>query len=176
MTHVFVTNRGDRPHRDGWDGKKWEFAPGCTVQVPIEVARHVFGYGIDNKSDVIARLGWAATSKDLPAALARLAQFEITEDHSSKNVVQKNLDRVFVTNHGKTALEGMWDGKKWVFAPGKTVEVPHETATALFGHLRDDKEPSRELLKRFNPDIKNIGGVLQHFELTEDQPETAQAA
>ena len=48
--------------------------------VPLEVARHVFGYGMDNRVPVLARLGWAVTSNDVAKGLERLNRFVISDE------------------------------------------------------------------------------------------------
>lgn len=81
---VFVTNTGTDRFSDAWDGKPYDFAPGKTVEVPIEVAAHIFGYGLEDKTPQIARLGWATTTKDLPEGLKRLSKFKIDENRPAR--------------------------------------------------------------------------------------------
>lgn len=58
--------------RASYDGMEYEFLPGAPVDVPRVVARHIFGFGEKDKSTAFARLGWALSSEQQPAALARL--------------------------------------------------------------------------------------------------------
>ena len=46
---IFVTNNSDKSLRDGFGGVFYDFPVGKTVEIPEEVARHVFGYGDDDK-------------------------------------------------------------------------------------------------------------------------------
>ena len=48
MSDVWVTNATKEHFEDMWHGDKYTFPPGKAVMVPLEVARHVFGYGMDN--------------------------------------------------------------------------------------------------------------------------------
>jgi hypothetical protein len=80
MSDVWVTNGTKEPFQDMWHGDKYTFPPGKAVMVPLEVARHVFGYGLDNRVPVLARLGWAVTSNDVAKGLERLNRFVISDE------------------------------------------------------------------------------------------------
>lgn len=62
-----------------YDGKDYEFKRGITVACPDEAATHIFGYGLDDKSRALIRLGWVQNSTALNAALERLAQVQFLE-------------------------------------------------------------------------------------------------
>jgi hypothetical protein len=78
MSDLYVTNNGVEPLVDSYDGTSYEFLPGKEVQIPEIVAKHVFGYGDDNKEPYFVRLGWMKMSNDLPAAKDRMAQFSFS--------------------------------------------------------------------------------------------------
>ena len=80
MSDVWVINGTKEPFEDMWHGDKYTFPPGKAVMVPLEVARHVFGYGMDNRVPVLARLGWAVTSNDVAKGLERLNRFVISDE------------------------------------------------------------------------------------------------
>lgn len=77
---VYVTNIGERSLTDGWDGVQYTFEPGKTVQVPVFIAGHIFGYGFEDKTPHVTRLGWAKTTNDIPGALANLENFVISTE------------------------------------------------------------------------------------------------
>jgi len=77
---VYVTNEGVMPLTDGWDGKQYSFEPGVTVEIPLFVAGHIFGYGFEDKVPHVTRLGWARTINDIPKALTWLENFKITTE------------------------------------------------------------------------------------------------
>jgi hypothetical protein len=77
---VYVTNIGEKPLTDGWDGVQYAFLPGKTVEVPVFVAGHIFGYGFEDKTEHVVRLGWAKTTNDIPGALANLENFVISTE------------------------------------------------------------------------------------------------
>jgi len=84
---VFVTNRSDTALTDGYGGIFYEFLKGKPVEVPVHVAKHVFGYGAEDKEPYLARLGWIRSHSDLNSGIERLSKFEITaqapEQHRS---------------------------------------------------------------------------------------------
>ncbi len=80
MSDVWVTNGTKEPFEDMWHGNKYAFPPGKAVMVPVEVARHVFGYGMGDRIPVLARLGWAVTANDVANGLKRLDRFVISDE------------------------------------------------------------------------------------------------
>lgn len=85
MINIFVTNNSDKVLKDGYAGKFYTFGKGETVEVPIEVAKHVFGYGDENKEPYLARLGWIKTANDLDDGLDRMAKWQFTDQPPKKN-------------------------------------------------------------------------------------------
>jgi hypothetical protein len=85
MSVIFVTNNSDKKLTDGFGGVFYEFPKGKTVEIPEEVARHVFGYGDDNKEPYLARLGWIVSRNDLDKGLEILAQWDISTQPAKKN-------------------------------------------------------------------------------------------
>ena len=77
---VYVTNDGSMSLTDGWDGKMYTFTPGETVEIPVFVAGHIFGYGFEDKVPDVTRLGWAKTTNDVSKALTWLENFKITTE------------------------------------------------------------------------------------------------
>lgn len=72
---VWVVNNSGKPHGDRFDSVDYEFAPNEPVELPVEAAQLLFGYGKEDKADTIRRLGWALTASELPAAKERLQHF-----------------------------------------------------------------------------------------------------
>lgn len=91
MTIIYVTNHTEHALTDGFAGKVYHFEVEKTVEIPEEVARHVFGYGDDNKQPYLARLGWAVTTNDLPRGLERLSNWELSTVPPKKNQVLSPL-------------------------------------------------------------------------------------
>jgi len=95
MPNVYVTNKGDIELTDGWNGVMYEFKKNTTVELPFEIARHIFGVGMTDKEkeEKLARLGWIQSRAELKKGLEMLAQFEIAselpkQNHSLPSVVE----------------------------------------------------------------------------------------
>ena len=82
---VFVTNRTDTALTDGYGGIFYEFLKGKPVEVPVHVAKHVFGYGAENKEPYLARLGWIRSHSDLDSGIEKLSKFEITTQQAQQD-------------------------------------------------------------------------------------------
>lgn len=80
MRQVFVTNTSDTSLADRCGGVAYVFPAGETVEVPFNVAEHIFGHGFEDKEQFLVRLGWIKFNTDVPAALERLAKFLITDE------------------------------------------------------------------------------------------------
>jgi hypothetical protein len=85
MTSIFVTNGTEKKLIDGFAGVKYEFKPGETIEVSIEVAKHVFGYGYEDKEPYLARLGWIKTTNDLEDGLLLLSKWSFSDQAPKKN-------------------------------------------------------------------------------------------
>lgn len=79
MSSVWILNKTSEELTDKWAGETYKFPPNIPVEVPIEVAIHTFGYLKNDKTENLVRLGWTKTNLDMPKALERLNQFDISE-------------------------------------------------------------------------------------------------
>lgn len=64
--------RGKKMITGRFDGKDYVFPFEQPVDVHIAVAKHIFGFGLDDKTAALNRLGWATHSAAVDAALERL--------------------------------------------------------------------------------------------------------
>jgi hypothetical protein len=85
MSNIFVTNNSDKKLTDGLGGVFYEFPKGKTVEIPEEVARHIFGYKEDDKEPYLARLGWIKTHNELDEGLLILDQWVLSTEPPKKN-------------------------------------------------------------------------------------------
>lgn len=69
-------------------GRWYVFPQGQAVDVHIDVARHLFGLGVTDKSAALQRLGWMQTSDQLDVALERLKKIEFSDLPSMMAVPQ----------------------------------------------------------------------------------------
>ncbi len=85
MLTIFVTNNSDKTLVDGWNGVEYTFKPNSTVEIPEVVAKHVFGYGDNDKEPYLARLGWIKSKNDLEEGLALLSKWELSTEAPKKD-------------------------------------------------------------------------------------------
>ena len=85
MSSIFVTNHSDKPLKDGFAGVVYDFLPGTTLEIPLETAKHIFGYEEQNKEVYLARLGWIKTSNDLDTGFEILSKWELSTQPPKKN-------------------------------------------------------------------------------------------
>jgi hypothetical protein len=70
-----VVGRGEKARKEirgRFNGKDYVFPYGEPVNVHVEVAKHLFGLGSDDKSAAFARLGWAKSTDEIDQAAERL--------------------------------------------------------------------------------------------------------
>ena len=83
---MWVTNNSEHDLEDGYDGRRYKFAKGQSIEVLPVVCNHVFGFGDDNKEPYLRRLGWMTRSTEYDKALARLHSFSFSSDRPKHNV------------------------------------------------------------------------------------------
>lgn len=91
---LWVTNTSDEFFADMWDGKQYNFPPNKATQVSVDVAQNIFGYGVQDRTPILVRLGWTKVTSDIPKALERLDKFVISETqpqtyHNASPVVDR---------------------------------------------------------------------------------------
>ena len=94
MTTIFVCNNGALPFSDSFDGTTFHFEPGKPVELPEIAAKHIFGYGDDDKEPYLIRLGWMKMSNQFEAAMQKLGEFSFSKEsvkpvHLSAPVVER---------------------------------------------------------------------------------------
>lgn len=82
---VFVTNNSEKKLTAEYAFEEYNFPVGVAVALSPQAARHIFGYGDNNKEPYLARLGFIRLHSELDEALEKLSQFEISSEHPQKN-------------------------------------------------------------------------------------------
>lgn len=72
---IGVKNNGTETLTARYDGKDYSFPPGVTKALSEAAAAHIFGFGLEDKTRVLARLGWASSSAQYAQAIAKLNDF-----------------------------------------------------------------------------------------------------
>ena len=89
---MWVTNNSKHDLEDGFDGKRYKFAVGVPVEVPPVVCNHIFGFGEDNKTPYLQRLGWMIHSGEHEKALERLNSFTFSSSRPNLHVLSPVVD------------------------------------------------------------------------------------
>ena len=76
MASVFIRNKSGQHFSDRYDGQDYTFPNGEMVEVPIEAAAHIFGFGRADKRDNLVRLGKSNHTSDMSAGISWLGNFE----------------------------------------------------------------------------------------------------
>ena len=92
---IFVRNNSGLDFADRYDGVDYDFPDGKLIGCPVEAATHIFGYGLEDKTANMIRLGWAANSGGIKQAFERLDKFEFLQ---GKMMVQEALEEPPVVN------------------------------------------------------------------------------
>ena len=80
IEQVFVTNNSGQPLVVEFSYKEITFPAGESVEIPVNAAKHIFGFGAENKEPYLARLGFIRLHSDIEQGLEKLAKFEITSE------------------------------------------------------------------------------------------------
>lgn len=81
--NIFVTNNGV-PFVGRFENVEYTFDNGKEVEISLKAAKHIFGYGDDNKEPYFVRLGWMKMNTDLPRAKERLAMVKFSSEPAKK--------------------------------------------------------------------------------------------
>ena len=80
---IFVTNNGV-VFTGRFLNVEYTFETGKEVELSLAAAKHIFGYGDDNKEPYFVRLGWMRMNTDLPRAKERMGQVSFSSEPAKK--------------------------------------------------------------------------------------------
>jgi len=81
---VYVTNNDEQDFTAEFCAVDYQFKKGETTSLPLAAARHIFGYGDDDKMPYLIRLGWVRLNTEYDKGLERLAKITISAEPPSK--------------------------------------------------------------------------------------------
>src|ERR1700689_5060856 len=73
-----VTSNFDRKFKGKFHGTEYAWKPGDTVNMPVEAAAHIFGFGEEDKTRALHRAGFLSTVDDMDAAMEKLGKFSFS--------------------------------------------------------------------------------------------------
>lgn len=109
-----------------WNGMDYKFIPGQPLDLPRVVAAHIFGFGAEDKSAALARLGWAQSSDQFPAAMQRLKNITFT---NSPALVEAPMPEPIGAAAGERMPNRTPSGAP-IAGGGEAGAVPHPAAPA----------------------------------------------
>jgi hypothetical protein len=85
IEEVYVTNNSDKDLYSEYNFVGFDFPVGKTVKLPVSAARHMLGYGDENKEPYLVLLGLIRLHSELEDAMERFEKVEISETPPEKN-------------------------------------------------------------------------------------------
>ena len=85
MNTLYVTNTLENTIKFDYAFKPYEFPSNQTVEIPEDAARHIFGFGDEDKEPYLVRLGMIKTRLDIPDGVKTLSKIQITSEPPKKN-------------------------------------------------------------------------------------------
>ena len=82
---VYVTNKSDKDLNFEYNFVGIEFPVGKTVEIPLQTAKHVLGYGDDDKEKYLVQLGLIRLHSELEEATEKFKKIEISDTPPVKN-------------------------------------------------------------------------------------------
>jgi hypothetical protein len=82
---VYVTNKSDKDLNFEYNFVGIEFPVGKTVEIPLQTAKHVLGYGDDDKEKYLVQLGLIRLHSELEEATEKFKRIEISDIPPTKN-------------------------------------------------------------------------------------------
>lgn len=75
VAFLAVTSNFDKKFKGKFHGVEYLWKPGDTVNMPVEAAAHIFGFGEEDKTRALHRAGFLTTVEDMDEAMAKLGKF-----------------------------------------------------------------------------------------------------
>ncbi len=123
-TTVWVKNNGGEAFCDRFDGEDFEIPPGGAVEMLPEAAKLCFGFGEEDKSRCIRRLGWAVDQNKLPLALARLNKFSFHSKDPTDLESAPQVDREAAPGPGRLGAASHLDAGAYSEFEAKPADPP----------------------------------------------------
>ena len=79
ISYVRVTNGLDEKIIARHDGIDMVWKPGDSHDISVLAARHIFGFGLDDKRRAFMQLGWVKTTDDVEAAMEKMGHISFEE-------------------------------------------------------------------------------------------------
>jgi hypothetical protein len=82
---VYVTNNTNKDLYAEYNFVGYDFPVGNTVEITVPAARHMLGYGDEDKEKYLVQLGMIRLHSELEEAMENLKKVNISSEHPTKN-------------------------------------------------------------------------------------------
>ena len=82
---VYVTNNTNKDLYAEYNYVGYDFPVGNTVEITVPAARHMLGYGDEDKEKYLVQLGMIRLHSELEEAMETLKKVNISSEHPTKN-------------------------------------------------------------------------------------------
>jgi hypothetical protein len=107
-----VKNRSDADLQDRFNGVDFLFPKGESTVIDEEVARHIFGFGDENKIPYLTRLGWMRSNLEFEQGMKRLALFTFSDEQDiDPDEIQQQQEQGLAPLQSGAAEEAATDGE-----------------------------------------------------------------
>lgn len=79
---IWVRNNSDQTFTNRYDGEDISIKPGAALEIEVSAATLIFGFGEDDKTRCLRRLGWAFSHDKMAEANERLGKFSFHMNQS----------------------------------------------------------------------------------------------
>lgn len=76
---VRVTNTGEEDLQGRYNGVDYNFEQDEPQVISHQAANHIFGYGMDDKTGALTRLGWVRSTDEYKLGMQRLGKIKFEE-------------------------------------------------------------------------------------------------
>lgn len=118
-TYLEVTNHSAETLVAAFHGDEYVWEPGEKLNMSEDAARHVFGFGLSDKSSAFHRLGWLNTKPDgqMKDALNKLKLFQFTPVQQVFQMAERKERKAKKAGGSDRSLAGAGENSGAVDAP-----------------------------------------------------------
>jgi len=132
-----VQNNGAQSFSAKYDGVPYTFEPNQKTTISGEAARHIFGVGLADKTEVLTRHGWLNHSSEVANAMSKLDSFAFSipndnpDDEPIVELAQLGAPAIEDEKEQESALLHLGAGTDADFHDDYSEEVPANKSSLL---------------------------------------------
>ena len=139
QSHFKVTNHTRDVITGRYDGVDYKWRPGQSQVISGPAANHIFGFGEDDKSRAMNRLGWAPRSDMIDSALDKLGQIQFEEIQQVFRIKRDKPVKAKKPGNARSTVNAAGTQGETVAGPAVSPESPLPDPDDLEADLEDDE-------------------------------------